>query len=477
MTDLENITRIAKKIASDYQSKNFYSIIDTYMHFLLPVLNKNQSLYNQNVVDTVNNIRINVNEQEIYKLCCLLLNSEVTSSEYELEYLETLNSSIPQMVFNSIISSDMNSDSNDALLEIRPDFDSETSLSNKEIERLKLNMLENLKSLDDDTVDVMDILWSYWIKRAESANDSVIIHVDDILALKNYTPIPTKSTHTYKKKHRDEIIKHIETLKNTWIIIKEAKYIDVTTKTPKEVILTGESPLIVIGQRYKKTIYGKDSVTMYAIRPGDLLSEYMLKAGRPLLALSKKALSYDDFSQRDEKRLTRIISWGWNTNNSSQTFKIKYLLELIKKEHSVTRFQRIKDDVEDALNVLCGDNVISTYKYSKMPTNPDYEDWLSLSIIVYAPDWLQKYNSLKQSRSDSSIKAKLELEPKITLSSQNNLGLALKKKRLSLNLTVRDTSKILGISASTITRIENNTSSVIKKNNKDIILKWLEDGN
>ena len=85
--------------------------------------------------------------------------------------------------------------------------------------------------------------------------------------------------------------------------------------------------------------------------------------------LSAKALVYDPYRQRWEKRLARYLSYQWrcraHNDNYLQPLRVATLLEAVGVKGELRYPARIREHLERTLDVLQRDRIIATWQYDR----------------------------------------------------------------------------------------------------------------
>jgi len=149
---------------------------------------------------------------------------------------------------------------------------------------------------------------------------------------------------------------------------------------------------------------------------------------------------------------------------------VKTLLEAADLEENRRRGARIRERLEQALERLLDEGVISAWQYDRWDEATAeqrdwFDQWLQATIVVEPPDEvLDHYRTLLQ-----EPKA---LAPKPAATAAN-LGEQLRAHRKRLGLTQLEAAEQIGISRSYLARIENGSSQRVGKDAREKVLAWL----
>lgn len=358
---------------------------------------------------------------------------------------------------------------------IVPDKKETTRLTDEDLRSLQEEMWEKVKELQkqgDLAADIFDTVIAKWLKEAKSYNDIIAISIDDFLEMRGLKKKTSGHGRRggYTEKQRAEIAKHIEILERTWIEVNEMKVYTKDSKKPKREVTRGR-PLIIEGDRAQKDITGEARPFMWILKPGIMFAKYLFSPyGRQTALLSQKALEYDPYREFREKRLARYFAWIWriSSQKTMEGISVEPLLEVTGDIDNLKRPGRVKEKLEKAFNKLEEDGVITSWEYESLNESGVgkknwAKKWLETKIIVEPPQKIfEQYDHLQK------IKDVQETSEKSKKSLQNDL----KTTRKKLGLTISRTAEQIGVSASTLSRIERGGN--IGKETANKIKKWLK---
>ncbi len=368
----------------------------------------------------------------------------------------------------------LNSDSVQALAIVKP----ASQEDHKDIYLLSNNMSEYVKNMSDLTADVYDILNNEWLNKATSEDSMITITAADILRYRGIQP--RGKNNTFHKSALENISKQIDILDKTWVKVFQVSVAKENTSEPPDIFI-GETKAVVLTSRVHQLNPDKTMQPYsWRIRPGDCFTKYLFGPGRKRAMLSQKAVAYDYYRQKYEKRLTRFLSWEWGISSKAvtigdfQIFKIKTLLDAISFSIEKEKPSKSKDKFEKILNTLEQDKIICKWEYGTSNTEFSYgekfwlEKWLEWEVCIQAPPeiiQLEQNNFQYESYAD-------DLE--FTTNSLQ-LGQLLKDTRIKRNCSQLSLSKILNISRGTISKIETGKLSISPAFKKSI-WNWIKNG-
>jgi hypothetical protein len=193
----------------------------------------------------------------------------------------------------------------------------------------------------------------------------------------------------------------------------------------------------------------------FSYRPGDIFSQLLFGPGRQLALLSLKAVQYDPYRQRVEKRLLRYLSWQWRIRAASATyllpFRVSTLLDAVGADLNRERPLTIRNRLEKALDTLEDDKLIRSWQYTDwneqaMARRKWADLWLRAKVVIEPPELVQdKYRTLSRPEAGSREKAGGE---------KNRLGEAIRQRRLQRGISLLIAAQEIGIDYSLLCRIE-----------------------
>ena len=288
--------------------------------------------------------------------------------------------------------------STNATAYIKPD--STTMLTDKDALREWQDVTKtkylSLKKHGDLATDILDIIIAKWLKEAMYFENSIDITVDEILQARGLKKkINSKGRRGgYSARQKEEILNMIDTLSYVWIKVNEMEIIQIVNGKRNKVKWKGESKAIVLSSRIVKEEDGRSNAFAWRVRPGDIFAKYLFGIGRQTALLSQKALSYDPYRQKWEKRLTRYFAWLWRISDTrtKRGLLVRKLIHSAGMTLDEKRPSRTRKRFEDALNLLRADGVISSWHYDKEELKSHnsrgwcWKDWLNCKVIITAPE-------------------------------------------------------------------------------------------
>lgn len=292
---------------------------------------------------------------------------------------------------------------------VKPDREAPV-IGNQALQELQEAMRERVTALakqGDLAADVFDTITAKWLREKDPSDAMITITADDILQArgleKNISGCGERGG--YKEKQRKEIQRQIDILSYTWITVQEMEVIEVVDGKRKKTKWRGESKAIALTSRFGQIkIDGSTDAFAWRVRPGDVFTKFLDGPGRQTALLSCKALDYDPYRQKWEKRLARYLAWIWriSSGRTQEGLLIKTLLDAAGAGVNKRFPGRTRDRLEEALDRLQADDVISAWEYDCI--NEEVlsgrgwaKKWLECKVTITAPaEILKQYSLLKK---------------------------------------------------------------------------------
>lgn len=288
--------------------------------------------------------------------------------------------------------------------ELGPVIDNDAVVKMQEAMREKVI---ELSKQGDLAADVFDIVSAKWLREANSPESMINISVNEILEARGLKKRSRQgdSRSGHYEEQRAAVAKQIEILSYAWITVFEMDTTEMVKGRRKRTKWRGESKALNMSSRVGQVkIDGTMDPYLWHIRPGDVFSKFLFGPGRETALLSCKALQYDYYRQKWEKRLARYISWQWRITEQRKSWRVATLMEAIEETINQRFPKRTKDRLEKALDQLQADSIISSWKYERL--DPDmtsqrgwWKQWQDCLITMTAPaELLQHYGGLIANR-------------------------------------------------------------------------------
>jgi DNA-binding XRE family transcriptional regulator len=307
-------------------------------------------------------------------------------------------------------------------------------------------MWRQQRELSDRDADVLDALCSLYLTTARHPDQAVTADVGDLLALRGLKPKKGGGGRRggYEIEQREEVMRALAHIQNLWIDIAEVDVPGLSSRPDTagaETRTLQSRPFVITDRLGRKRLDGSFETEQFVFRPGRAFSAFLLNGGRHLLF--EKALHYDPYRRRWEKRLTRYFSWHWG-DGGGQAHGVGRLLEVVGPLAAPIDRSKTRARLEKALSILRDDGVLAAWRYD-IPPSPAtrhswWEAWLATTILVEAPAPVSRYYALERTGDD--------------------LGSRLRARRRARGLTQGDLAGALGVTQSLLSKIETGRATV-----------------
>jgi len=260
----------------------------------------------------------------------------------------------------------------------------------------------------DLCADVFDIITAKWLKVAQSEQDTVKIRADEFLLARGLKARLQKGKRGgFEEEQRRAIQEQIDYLDQAWVTVKEMEVIRVTDsgRRKKEKWREDKKALIIEGVTGQERLDGSLNIYQWEVKPGAVFAPFLFGPGRQTALLSCKALQYDFYRQKWEKRIARYLAWLWRINrgNKREPLRVEKLLEAAGVEIDKNRPGRTRDRLHKTLDQLKEDGVITAWKEDidegLTAQRGWWQQWLESKIIITAPkEILQHYEQIETNR-------------------------------------------------------------------------------
>ncbi|RKQ29992.1 helix-turn-helix domain-containing protein [Oceanobacillus halophilus] len=336
------------------------------------------------------------------------------------------------------------------------------SITSNENEMDLANMaLKQVVQLSELDVDVLDALCAYYLTNARHYKDIVEIHIDYLLSLRGLKPKLSGNGRRggYEKSQRYEVLKSLTRIQSLWIDIDQV--VIYTNGKPEHVSLKGR-PFVFKDRNNKE--YEIDDKSLegnlyYTV--GDIFEKFLYGSGRQVALLPMKTLQYNPYKEKIEKRLIRYLSWRWRTQARKadyfKPYKMSTLLEVIGLEINKRVPSRSRDRMEQALDRLVADGLISSWQYEKWEEDiASYKGWAQIwkdsTLQIMPPKRIvEQYQSIEWKQKKKTNGELVSVNPEVEV---KVLGEQIRKTRSLLHLSLQRVAEELEISTSYLSNIE-----------------------
>jgi DNA-binding XRE family transcriptional regulator len=335
-------------------------------------------------------------------------------------------------------------------------------LAPKTIEAWAATMWRQQSELSDLDADALDALCAIYLSQARGPDDTAIADVDEILAMRGLKPKRAGSGRRggYEPEQRGDMLRALSHIQNIWINVAEVMVYERDGQGQKArgpITKTLQSrPFIITDRMGQIRLDGYLEVERFIFRPGKAFAAFLFGTGQETGLLFKKALQYDPFRRKWEKRLTRYLSWHWRaaslSGEFSQGYKVQTLLEAVGEMLNERYPSKTRARLEQALDQLALDKVVVSWRYAgwmgdEPPSRGWANSWLETSIVLEAPQIIRDYY-------DRTSKQERAIGIDRGASRVSDLADRLKRLRKTLGLSQQQAALRLGIQQGHVSKLE-----------------------
>lgn len=349
-----------------------------------------------------------------------------------------------------------------AAAQIKPDVEDVAFLSPEEIAKWQPIISARVKKLDDITADCLDIILAIWLRSAKHPTDVVTVKADDFLELRGLKKHLSGGGRRggYGVELRKEIAGQLQALKTTYLVVQEMEVTETVSgkrgKYSRRKSVTMESPVIVItGRGGQATMAGDVEPFVWNVRPGDVFANFLFGAGRETALISRKALEYDPYRQKWEKRLTRYFSYLWRVRQAKGTYSEPVCIKTILDELNLAselRPDRVQERLEKALDILRADGVVASWQYEEGTDIGSFGGkkgwfacWLQSRITVEPPPQVAAhYEGIVAPVRVKSVSQDVNIDVDVIREVRSLLGLSISKAATEIGINKGTLSRIEG---------------------------------
>ncbi len=280
---------------------------------------------------------------------------------------------------------------------IMPDRDEPVigEIALQELQEAMRKKVTDLAKQGDLAADLFDIITAKWLREAKHFEAMVNITADDFLKARGLLARPGGSGRRggFRETQRKEVQQQIDILSYTWVTVEEMEVVEIKNGKRKQTKWRGESKAISLTSRFGQIrTDGSTDAFAWRVRPGDVFAKFLFGPGRQTALLSQKALNYDPYRQKWEKRLARYLAWIWriNSGRSQEGLLVKTLVDAAGMKINKTRPSRTRERLEEALDRLQGDEVITAWQYEAIDEEMTrkrgwWQEWQNCKVLITAP--------------------------------------------------------------------------------------------
>lgn len=375
-------------------------------------------------------------------------------------------------------------------------------MNTNEAERWSILVDGVISNMDDLTADCLDTITIQWLNQAKSPDEFIDFSYENVLELCNMPKASANGVEYYRAEDKIKVAQRIAALASIFIYLNDDNEVVVLNDQAE----TGEK--FEVKREVIKRLFVLDSVVLWRdkntneymgiesckIKPGSFLSGYLYGSNSTTALLSKKALEYNSYRHKFHKRLIRYLSWQWRIRQQYSTLKRPYsiggekgLLSVMGITTTKGRPTRIREQLENVLNDLEKENVISHWAYAEEldETKIGERNWFKnyyskLGIIILPPQELMNNidSMVKKKTIDTQEKQEeryiVDTVKQPTVGSEDMIREKIMHQHMHQNKTMREIADEIGLSPATLSRFCNNKMKRISKSVNEKLNKWYE---
>lgn len=259
-----------------------------------------------------------------------------------------------------------------------------------------------VRQLDDLTSDVLLYCLCCWVTRTSNPGEFVWISADQVLddrgiSRKRLTgkrggrSEPGGWQHGHRSEDRTAVWQALVRLKDMWIEMLDVEVLPARRRRKPQFVRV-ESPLLLTDARMTQHDLDDNEAFLAAqVAPGRWARELRDILGPQTGLLARKALEYDPYRERPEKRLAKFVAFHVRRNAQWRPeeliLRADTLLNVVGDAIAVDHVRpgRAKERLEKALNRLATDQVIGEWRYAPAPELPARAwlgEWFTRRIVI-----------------------------------------------------------------------------------------------
>lgn len=328
----------------------------------------------------------------------------------------------------------------------------------EEVEAWAKIMWRQREELSDLDADALDALSAIWLSQARSINDDAVADVDELLAMRGIQPKKSGQGRRggYMPEQRAQMLQALSHIQNIWLDMAEVDAYEDTGKGKKRRTKQAiqSRPFVITDRMGQVRLDGYMDVQKFIFRPGKVFARFLMRQGRQTALLSAKALHFDPYRQKWEKRLARYLSWQWRNQAYNgqymQPYRVATLLEAAGETTDNRAPSRTRDRLEKALDTLQSEGVIGAWQYDRW--DEDAADkrgwakrWEQATVLIEPPDEIRDHY---QASIEKPVEGRKQQAHSDTLSER------VKARRKMLRLSQLQAAEQIGISQALLSQIE-----------------------
>jgi hypothetical protein len=323
-------------------------------------------------------------------------------------------------------------------------------------------MWRQVGELDEADADMLDACYAIWLNQAHSPQDDAIGSREALLKLRGVKRKIAGNGRRggYSLNQLQDVSMRLNHLTNFEVDLGDLEGYESKEgrrkKKPLRLPVKSRALIVsdIMGQR---RLDGSIELEVFLFHPGRTLAAFLLGPGHTTALLSIRALHYDPYRQKWEKRTTRYLSWQWRIRAAHdswmQAFSVRTLLENGCREIYVSRrqgwqrerFEKMMDTITDQSDPYRPVNGWQYDAASMTDSQGNDRHWIDWKVLIEPPELIPlHYKSIQAERQKYSS---LQLQP-------SKLSELIKQKRAEKGLDLLRAAEEIGISVSHLSMIE-----------------------
>lgn len=328
----------------------------------------------------------------------------------------------------------------------------------EEVEAWAKIMWRQREELSDLDADALDALSAIWLSQARSINDDAVADVDELLAMRGIQPKKSGQGRRggYMPEQRAQMLQALSHIQNIWLDMAEVDAYEDTGKGKKRRTKQAiqSRPFVITDRMGQVRLDGYMDVQKFIFRPGKVFARFLMRQGRQTALLSAKALHFDPYRQKWEKRLARYLSWQWRNQAYNgqymQPYRVATLLEAAGEAIDKNAPSRTRDRLEKALDTLQSEGVIGAWQYDRWNEDaagkPGWaKRWEQATVLIEPPDEIRDHYQKNIEKPVEDHKQQAQ---------GDTLNERVKARRKMLRLSQLQAAEQIGISQALLSQIE-----------------------
>lgn len=263
---------------------------------------------------------------------------------------------------------------------------------------------EAVRSLDDLTSDVLLICLGRWLAFGSSQNSPVWVSVDQILdergiQRKRSKREPGNWQHGHRTADRIAVGRALAQLDGFWLEI-DAEFGRHPRRGRSKNLQLQSKALSMIDKVVATDGVGNHSIVKARVMPGDWIKHLADIGIRQRGILPRRAIQYDPYHERPEKRLSKYLALHFRVNARSMPGPLPRRASTLLAEAGIVvdnaNPQRVRDRLERTLDRLSRDGVIDGWRYRaqlRLPARGWHEAWMGATVLLSPTSSLARYYS------------------------------------------------------------------------------------